>query len=380
MTDRNRFIPDLEAAIRMSLDGVTDKAPADIARGSILDLMILKQKNRGLKTLLSIGGWTFAHENKVFDVPAHSAEGRAEFAISTVELVKDLGFDGIDIDWEYPQNEEQAKDFVLLLKEVRVALDAYAEKSALGYHFLITIACPAGATEYGIMHLKEMDQYLDSWHLMGYDYSGAWSPVTSHGSNVYKDKVHADNTQYSTHDAVQAYIAAGVPAQKIVMGMPLYGRTFQQTDGLGSKHGGVSDAADYRDLPKPGAVEHFDPDTVATYSYNEATRELTTYQGKDETRVKAEYLKTNELGGAMFWQAFQDKQGDDSLVHTVRKSMGSLEDSRNLLHYPESQYSNIKNVQPVQESVQQTESGQRQEHLNAAGSALAVIGHWLGLW
>jgi GH18 family chitinase len=99
---------------------------------------------------------------------------RNKFASSAVTLVKDWGLDGIEIDWEYPKNANESSHLVLLLTACRDALDAYSNKSAKNYHFLLTVASPAGPQNYDIMDLEGMDPIIDSWHLMAYDHAGSW--------------------------------------------------------------------------------------------------------------------------------------------------------------------------------------------------------------
>ena len=129
-----------------------------------------KKANRNLKTLLSIGGWTYTQERKHFDGPASTPEGRKRFADSCVTLIKDFGFDGIDVDWEYPNSPEQGQQLLLLLCEIRAAMDTYAETLASGYeekpHFLLTIAAPAGEQNYRNFPLKEVAETLDFINLM----------------------------------------------------------------------------------------------------------------------------------------------------------------------------------------------------------------------
>jgi chitinase len=135
-------------------------------------LNLLKKKNRNLKVLLSIGGWTYAHEQKHFDTPASTAAGRKAFADSCVKQIKDLGFDGIDIDWEYPQNPEQGQQLLQLCQAIRSAMNDYADQLANSSsdgtrpEFLLSIAAPAGEANYKNMPLGALAQALDFINLM----------------------------------------------------------------------------------------------------------------------------------------------------------------------------------------------------------------------
>ncbi|KAI5865999.1 glycoside hydrolase family 18 protein [Durotheca rogersii] len=318
------------------------------AYGSVKQLYKLKKENRHLKVLLSIGGWTYSTN---FAGAASTEATRANFASTAVTLIKDWGFDGIDVDWEYPADETQANNFIALLRAIRNELDSYSQQYANGYHFLLTAAVPAGPDNYNKLKLSEMAPLLDYFNLMGYDYAGSWDSTSGHQANLYPNPNNPTSTPFSTEAAVNAYINGGVPASKIVLGMPLYGRSFQATDGIGKSYSGIGQGSweqgvwDYKVLPRAGATEQYDSVAGATYSYDASSRELISYDNVDMIGRKVSYLQNKGLGGSMFWEASSDRTDSGSLIATAFNTQGgagSLDRSENLLSYPNSRYDNIR--------------------------------------
>ncbi|EME43685.1 glycoside hydrolase family 18 protein [Dothistroma septosporum NZE10] len=319
----------------------------DNVYGCVKQLYLLKQQNRNLKTLLSIGGWTYSTN---FPVPTSTAAGRDKFASSAVQLLKDLAFDGIDIDWEYPASAAEAENFVQLLQAVRDALDTYAQTLPNRPHFLLTVASPAGPDNYEKLKMPEMDALLDFWNLMAYDYAGSWDTVSGHNANLYRSETNPNSTAFSTDEAVQYYLSHGVPPEKLVLGMPLYGRAFTQTAGPGTPFSGVGAGSwengvwDYKVLPQTGAVVHFDNETVASWTYDSSTQTMVSYDSPEVAAAKVDYIKQYGLGGAMWWEANGDHPVNEtaSLIRQVVDALGSLEEAENELKYPVAAYANIK--------------------------------------
>lgn len=229
--------------------------------------------------------------------------------------------------------------------------DEYAANYAPGYHFLLTAATPAGPTHYNVMDLKGMSAYLDLYNLMGYDYAGSWDNTSGHQANLYPNPANPTATKFSTQAALDDYLAAGAPASKIVLGMPIYGRAFEATDGIGRNYTGVGSGSwengvwDYKVLPKAGATVVTDNVAGATYSYDSSSQELISYDTPAMVQAKVAYLQGRGLGGSMFWEASADRTDGDSLIGTSFNALGgsgALDSTQNLLSYPNSTYDNIR--------------------------------------
>ncbi|KAK3317602.1 glycoside hydrolase family 18 protein [Cercophora scortea] len=323
--------------------------------GCLKQLNLLKRRNRNLKVLLSIGGWTYSSN---FKAPASTPEGRAKFASSAVELLARLGFDGLDIDWEYPQNLSEASDFVSLLSETRSALDRYAASlppSPHPPHFSLTVASPAGPKNLSNLDLGSMDPYLDFWNLMAYDYAGSWDAVAGHQANLFPSASNPGCTPFSTAHAIDYYTSHGMPADKIVLGMPLYGRAFENTEGLGKPYSGVGEGTwengvhDFKKLPLDGATEVEDHEAGASYCYHPGRKILVTYDTVGMARRKAEFIKERGLGGGMWWESSADKEGSESLIGNVVDVLGGpqgLKREENCISYPHTKYDNLRDGFP----------------------------------
>lgn len=299
------------------------------------------------QVLLSIGGFTRSPD---LASGVSTQSGRKKFISTAVKLITDWGFDGIDVDWEFPTNAQEARNYVMILSELRKALDKYSADNKLNYRFLLTVASPAGSGNYKIMNLKGMDPWLDAWHLMAYDYSGPWDSTTAHQSNVFVSKKNPLSTKLGTDGTINDYIAAGVPPNKIHMGIPLYGRSFTNTDGFGKSYSGTGGDSEgtylLNQLPRPGATTSFNADLMASYTYDKKKRELVTMDDLKSGQAKAGYINQRDLGGAFFWEATGDRAGSASVVAGVHRTLGKLEQRANLLKYPTSQYDNIRKNMP----------------------------------
>jgi chitinase len=200
-------------------------------------LTSLRQRNPNLKILVSVGGWTWS---KDFSDAVLTKESRAKFVESAVDFVRRHDLDGFDVDWEYPglpgdgnvNRPQDKQNFSTAMAELRTALDK--EGAARGRHLLLTFA--AGASSNFLEH-TEMDVVqasVDYVNLMTYDFREAeWEPQAGHHSNLY---THPDDPHHMSADrAVREFLAAGVPARKLVLGVPFYGRAWGDVDPAGGR-------------------------------------------------------------------------------------------------------------------------------------------------
>ncbi|KAH3900251.1 putative chitinase SCDLUD_003223 [Saccharomycodes ludwigii] len=301
------------------------------------------------KTVMSIGGWS---NKDSFHLIAHDNTKFNNFINSAVDTMFKYGFDGIDIDWEFPVND--GVEPVKFLNMVRIIGEKLnmLEKNIYGTkpqniidsdaHFLLTVAIPCAEETLSIMKLNQMDRYVDYWNLMAYDFKGEWSTTAGFHSNLYNKDNQKYNKKYKrTHfrnDESELSVDLGVKyllnntninSKKIILGMPMYGRGFTHvnsnsiekiTNGSVSYSGvgGLSDGEPgmwlYNQLPlrngnnaKVSASsmnnEHFDSEAVSAYSFDPNNKTFVGYDNQQSMVVKAEYVQKMKLGGGFWWES-----------------------------------------------------------------------------
>ncbi|KAL8969454.1 MAG: hypothetical protein Q9183_001987 [Haloplaca sp. 2 TL-2023] len=295
--DGTVYSSDEQADLHSAVDGTT---------GGLNAFRNLKRDHPQLKTLLSIGGGGKGSEP--FAGVAHSSASREKFAATAKNMLDKYDFDGIDIDWEHPENPGQGADYNSLLALLRKKLPAP--------NYLITSALPAGAWALKNINLGKASGYLDYINLMAYDFVGPWTSVSGYHAQLHTPARATGEIEVSGQSAVRYMVNAGVPIKKIVLGVPAYGRSFMGVSSINQRHtgsGGEEGTFEYKDLPRPGTKEQVDYSIGAAFCIG-GDGGLVTYDNPETVRMKADYVKQYKLGGLFYWTGPGDAKGSRSLV------------------------------------------------------------------
>ena len=271
---------------------------------------------------MSVGGWTLSGE---FSDIALTDARREAFVADCVQLMVDYGFDGIDVDWEYPVGgglvsgrPEDTGNYTLLMEEFREQLDA------LGGDHPLSIAAPASLQGIANLDPAGLADSLDWINVMAYDFVGSWSDVTDLHAPLY---MLAGGEEAGDGDsALWALLDAGVPASKLVLGVPYYGRAWS---GVGAASGGLhqsytgtpwgtweSGLFDYDHLTEdiltdPGYTRRWSDDALSPWLYSAAEGVMISYEDEESLGHKVDYVVTNDMGGIMFWELSADTDDHD---------------------------------------------------------------------
>lgn len=276
----------------------------------------LKEKNPNLKTLISVGGWTWSGK---FSDAALTEQSRSDFSESCVDFILKYNFDGIDLDWEYPVGNglptnvtrtEDKQNFTLLLKEIRRRLNQQSQ--ADGKEYLLSIAGGPGHWYVNNTQLDILHRYIDFATLMTYDIHGTAGEYSDFNAPLYDNSDSSPQFKWSVDASVNAWLSSGFPQDKLVVGVPFYGHKYDLVDnvnnGLYQTFSG-GDFVEYRKLVDtylrdPGYIRYYHQQSMVPWLYNGSS--FISYDDEESIELKARYIKTKNLGGAAIWELSHD--------------------------------------------------------------------------
>ncbi|XP_068649211.1 class V chitinase CHIT5a-like [Aristolochia californica] len=272
----------------------------------------LHGKNPPVKTILSIGGGS--NDATVFSQMVSDPKTRSSFIESAVGVARGYNFDGMDLDWELPANQTDMNNLGLLFQEWKAVID-YEASSSGRQPLLLTAAVNYAVTIDGSRTYpsQAINNYVSWVNAMCYDYHGSWD--TSQTGTLAA--LYDPNGSRSTSYGIQSWLNIGVQPEKVIMGLPLYGRSWTlkdpQVHGIGAPAVGIGPGPD--GAPSYKLVTDLNAQNRATVVYDTATVSVYSYWGTswisyDDERsvaVKIRYAKGQKLGGYFFWAVQQDK-------------------------------------------------------------------------
>lgn len=252
---------------------------------------------QGVKMIITVGGW-----GQSMHFPAIAADPlrRQRFIRHLLDFCHTHGYDGIDLDWEYPTASDKSA-YVQLLSELRTAIDASDRPLSL------SILLPAVPHEDGY-DAHAINTYLDWVNLMTFDYHGDWSPYAGHNAPL----VTTPGNQYgSVRQSVEHWLGAGLEPARINLGVPFYGRLFEaeRLHGTGTGQGTVTYAEAQR-KQQAGWTLHRDEAARVPYLISADADQVLTFDDTQSIQEKMAYLKTKNLRGVMVWALGFDADGE----------------------------------------------------------------------
>ncbi|ORY61420.1 uncharacterized protein BCR38DRAFT_525824 [Pseudomassariella vexata] len=321
-------------------------APMDTASGKLYSrFTALKENNAGLEAWISVGGWSFTDPGPTrtaFSDMTSTAANRKKFITGLINFMEHYGFDGVDLDWEYPQADDRGgitadkANYVALTKELR---------AAFGSRYGISMTLPTSYWYLQHFDLENIQPNVDWFNFMTYDLHGVWD-----AQSQFIGPYIAPHTNVTEIDlGMDLLWRAGVKPAKVVMGLGWYGRSFTLSDPSCSKPNGVcqfsggaeagscSNASGILTLKEiqdtisyNGVTPVWDKEAMVKYvTWNDD--QWVSYDDDDTFDQKRKFANSRCLGGTMVWAMDQRDQGEDNgLAPAKGVTTGQQEDANQM--------------------------------------------------
>jgi len=280
----------------------------------------------GVRVLISLGGWGW---DKQFAAIVSKPEAEDRYVKSILAIVDEFDYDGIDLDWEYPDTREEVVGFERLSRRFRKQLDELGQKK--GRHLFQTMAASSNPPTLKWLTNDVLLETMDWVNVMTYDYAGDWTPYAGHHSPLFASSKQP-GTPRSTELTLKYLVDRGLPAQKLAVGLPLYGKGFAVSEPYAS----TKDAATRGRVPRGGGYSNiaklikdeswtrrWDDETKNPWAIAPDGSAVIGYDDAESISLKTEWAMKQGFRGVFFWQIGGDlmPDGANPLQEASRKKL-----------------------------------------------------------
>jgi chitinase len=267
-----------------------------------------------VKVLLSLGGWGW---DKQFTAMAKNPEAENRYVRSVIELVDRYDYDGIDLDWEYPDSQAKCVGFERLARRFRKDLNALGLKK--GRHLLQTMAASANPATLKWQGNELLRETMDWIHVMTYDYAGQGSQYAMHHAPLFASSKRPGR-RFSTEITMKALVDRGLPADFLAVGLPLYGRGFTAAEpyaavnktGKGRVRREGSYIAIDRLIRDQGWTRQWDDETKNPWAIAPDGSAVIGYDDAQSLGLRTAWAMKQGFRGVFFWEIAGDRLPDGS--------------------------------------------------------------------
>ncbi|WP_406695887.1 glycoside hydrolase family 18 protein [Singulisphaera sp. Ch08] len=278
----------------------------------------------GVKVLVSLGGWGWDDQ---FAAIVSKPEAEERYAKAVMDLVEKSNYDGIDFDWEYPDNKQEVVGFERLSRRFRKDLDAIGARN--GRSMLLTMAATSHPGTLRWLDKTFLLETMDWVNVMTYDFTGDWTNYAGHHSPLYASSKQPKGNSHSTESTMKYLVEErGLPANRLAVGVPLYGRGFAVSEPYASTKGIAKNRipqGEYSNLHKllnaQGWTRHWDDETKNPWLFAPDRSMVMGYDDAESIAIKTDWLLKQGFRGIFFWQIAGDRlpDGSNPLQEAARK-------------------------------------------------------------
>ncbi len=288
----------------------------------------------GVKMILSLGGWGW---DRQFASIVSKPESEDRYVKSVMAIVDEFDYDGIDFDWEYPDDEKEIVGFERLTRRFRKELDAIGKKK--GRSMCLTMAASSNPGTLRWLGKEFLLENMDWINVMTYDFTGAWTNYAGHHSPLFASSKQPVGTARSTESTMKYLLEErGLPANRLAVGIPLYGRGFAVSEPYASTKNATNKNAtnknttkariprgDYSNLHRlkneQGWPRTWDDQTKNPWLTSPDHSIVIGYDDAESVAIKTDWAMKKGFRGVFFWQINADRlpDGTNPLQEASRK-------------------------------------------------------------